>query len=62
MFSHCRDWEMFYTYLQGRAIRYNYSIMQTHYEYLQHHFSLPPKESAELCVQGTLRNQNLRTA
>lgn len=26
--------------------------MQTHYEYLQHHLSLPPKESAELCVQG----------
>lgn len=31
--------KMFYTYLQGRAIMSNYSIMQTHYEYLEHRFS-----------------------
>lgn len=46
---------MFYTYLQGRAIMCNYSIMQTHYEYLQHPFPPPPPENlAELCVKNIL--------
>lgn len=32
------DWQTLYTYLQGGVIMCNYSITQTHYEYLEHHF------------------------